>query len=71
MAKNVNTATPLKIDQRPETSYMGVRFIAPPGDKPTLSGVVMLDDLRLYPTANPPSGTVAAAGGVTGNVYQY
>ena len=29
MAKNVNTATELKIDQRPETPYMGVRFIAP------------------------------------------
>ena len=29
MAKNVNTATPLKIDQRPEVMYMGVRFIAP------------------------------------------
>jgi len=29
MAKNVNTATELKIDQRPERPYMGVRFIAP------------------------------------------
>jgi effector-binding domain-containing protein len=29
MAKNVNTATELKIDQRPEVTYMGVRFIAP------------------------------------------
>lgn len=29
MAKNVNTATPLKIDQRLELSYMGVRFVAP------------------------------------------
>jgi effector-binding domain-containing protein len=29
MAKNVNTATELKIDQRPEITYMGVRFVAP------------------------------------------
>jgi hypothetical protein len=29
MAKNVNTATELKIDQRPERPYMGIRFIAP------------------------------------------
>ncbi len=29
MPKNVNTATPLKIDQRPEIPYMGIRFIAP------------------------------------------
>jgi GyrI-like small molecule binding domain len=29
MAKNVNTATPLKIDQRPERAYMGVRVLAP------------------------------------------
>ncbi len=29
MAKNINTATPLKIDQRAERPYMGIRFIAP------------------------------------------
>jgi hypothetical protein len=29
MAKNVNTATPLKIDERPEVVYMGIRLIAP------------------------------------------
>ena len=31
MAKNVNTATPLKIDERPEMPYMGIRLIAPYG----------------------------------------
>lgn len=29
MAKNVNTATPIKVEQRPEIPYMGIRFIAP------------------------------------------
>jgi effector-binding domain-containing protein len=29
MAKNVNTATPIKVEQRPEVSYMGIRFTAP------------------------------------------
>lgn len=29
MAKNVNTATPIKVEQRPEKQYMGIRFIAP------------------------------------------
>lgn len=31
MAKNVNTATELKIDQRPEIPYMGIRLGAPFG----------------------------------------
>ncbi len=29
MAKNVNTATPLKIDERPEKPYMGIRLQTP------------------------------------------
>lgn len=29
MAKNVNTATAIKVQQRPELPYMGIRFIAP------------------------------------------
>lgn len=29
MAKNVNTATPIKVEQRPEIPYMGIRFVHP------------------------------------------